>query len=78
MDDELKKKINDHYQKAEGSIQDIARVYRLSVDEVLRALGMDDMLTTQSVGDLIDQDEAGFDTVLNPHGQTHKVPYTTD
>lgn len=77
MEDELKKKINDHYQKAQGSIQDIARVYRLSVDEVLEALGMEDMMSVETTGDLIDQKEAGPDALLN-HGQRHKVEYTAN
>lgn len=77
MDDKLKKTINDHYQKGQGSIQDIARVYRLSVDEVLQALGMEDMLTIQTSGDLVDQQEVGINTTLNT-GEVHKINYTTD
>lgn len=77
MDDATKKKIIKHYQKGQGSIQDIARVYRYSVDEVLDVLGLQDIKTVQSTGDLIDQEEAGFDVKLNPT-KTHKISYSTD
>lgn len=77
MDDKLRQTVNDHYQRGQGSIQDIARVYRLTVDEVLEAIGMDDMATVNTMGDLIGQEEAGFDVPLNK-GNTHKVPFTTD
>lgn len=77
MDEQLKKKIIDHYQKGEGSIQDIARVYRVSMDEVLDVLDLNDIKTVTTRGDLIDQEEAGMDVQLVPQ-KTFKVPYTTD
>lgn len=64
MDDKLKTTIVNHYQKGEGSIQDIARVYRLSVEEVLDVLGLSDVATIEGAGDLIDQTEAGPEVVL--------------
>jgi len=77
MDEDLKKKVIEHYNLGQGSIQDIARVYRLDVDEVLDALGMQDMMTVQTMGDLIGQDEAGLETPLQS-GRKYKVPYNTD
>lgn len=77
MDEDLKKKVIEHYNLGQGSIQDIARVYRLDVDEVLEVLGMQDMMTVQTMGDLIGQDEAGLETQLQT-GRKYKVPYTTD
>jgi len=77
MDDKLKKKINDHYQKGEGSIQQIAIFYRLSVPEVLKAIGQDEMLTVHEQGDLIDQSEAGPQAEIVQE-KVHTVPYTTE
>lgn len=77
MDDELKAKVIDHYQKGEGSIQDIARVYRLTVEEVLEVLDMKDLTVVESVGDLIGQEEAGMDVTINP-SHKFKVPFSTD
>lgn len=71
-------KIIYHYQHAQGSIQDIARVYRRSVNEVLSILGLDDMTEVQTQGDLIDQSEAGPETRLNLNGNPARAHYTTD
>lgn len=71
-------KIRYHYQHGQGSIQDIARVYRRSVDEVLHILGLDDMTEVQTQGDLIDQSEAGPEVRVNPFGNAAKAKYTTD
>lgn len=75
-DDE--EKIRYHYQHAQGSIQDIARVYRKSVDEVLHILGLEDMTEVQTQGDLIDQSEAGPEVRVNPNGSPAKAHFTTD
>lgn len=77
MDEDLKKKVIEHYNLGQGSIQDIARVYRLDVNEVLEVLGMHDMMTVQTMGDLIGQDEAGLETPLQS-GRQYKVPYSVD
>ncbi len=77
IDDELKKKIINHYQKGQGSIQDIARVYRLTVPEVLGVLGLTDLTTVSTGGDLIDPSEAGPGATMN-YGKQHQVPFTTD
>lgn len=64
MDEETKSKIKKHYQLGQGSIQDIARVYRYSVEEILDVLGLGDMSTIESSGDLIGQDEAGDEVTI--------------
>lgn len=78
MDEELQEKIKGHYQRGEGSIQDIARVYRLSVDEVLDVLDMKEMSEIKTQGDLIDQDEAGPEVVVNAIGKIARARFTTD
>jgi len=67
-----------HYEHGQGSIQDIARVYRLNVDEVLHIIGQDEMTTVSTTGDMIDQSEAGPGVELNYNGKQHFIPYTTD
>jgi hypothetical protein len=76
MTPQIKKKINEHYQRGQGSIQDIARFYRLSVEEVLEALNLSDIGTVRIAGDLIDADEAGPNTHINNQGTIHKVPFS--
>lgn len=71
-------KIKFHYNRAQGSIQDLARVYHRSVDEVLHILGLDEMSEVQTQGDLIDQAEAGPEVSVNPVGNPAKAKYTTD
>lgn len=78
MEDDLKAKINGHWQRGEGSIQDLARVYKISVDEVLEMIGQTDMTTIVTQGDMIDQTEAGPEVTVNPLGRPIKVPYTTN
>lgn len=77
MDEELVAKIKQHYQLGQGSIQDIARVYRLTVDEVLRIIGQEEMLEVESIGDLIDEDEAGPNATIN-RSKIHRATYTTN
>lgn len=64
MNDETKAKIKAHYNLGEGSIQDIARVYRLSVEEVLEVLNLSELMEIETSGDLIDQTEAGPEVTL--------------
>lgn len=71
-------KILGHYQRAEGSIQDIARVYHVGVDHVLEVIGEKDMTSVMTQGDLIDQSEAGPEVRVNPYGNPAKANYTTD
>jgi hypothetical protein len=72
-----KQKIIDHYQKGQGSIQDIARVYRYTVEEVLLVLGMTDLLSVETQGDLVDSSEVGPGVQLE-YTKTHDVRYSTD
>jgi hypothetical protein len=66
------------YNHAQGSIQDIARVYRLSMEEVLKLIGHDNMLEIPTQGDLIDQSEAGPEVRVNPMGNPARNNFTTD
>lgn len=77
MDDTLRKKVNEHYQLGQGSIQDIARVYRLTVEEVLEAIGQTELLSVEGVGDLVDQEEAGAETKLKARNIYH-ANFTTN
>lgn len=77
MDEQLVAKIKNHYQKGEGSIQDLARIYRLEVDEVLDILGLSDMKEVEGMGDLIGTDEAGPEAVIRTRN-TYKPRYTTN
>lgn len=78
MDTEtLHKKINEHYQLGDGSIQDIARTYRLEVDEVLHILKLDDILEVESVGDMVDASEVDPGTVIN-RGKKQRAKFTTN
>lgn len=71
--------IRDHYMHARGTIQDYARIYKLSVDEVLLILDMEDLAQVETLGDLIDQDvlKAG-DKPLRSQGDVAKVPFSTN
>lgn len=71
-------KIMYHYQRAQGSIQDLARVYHVSVEHVLEIIGQKDMSEVLTQGDLIDQSEAGPEVTVNPYGNPAKAKYTTD
>lgn len=71
-------KITWHYQHAEGSIQDIARVYHRSVEDVLVILKLEGMSEVQTQGDLIDQSEAGPEVRVNPFGNPAKAKFTLD
>lgn len=58
--EQLQNEIREHYQAGRGSIQDYARIYHLSVEQVLKIVGEEDLgETTISEGDQIDADEIG-------------------
>jgi hypothetical protein len=78
IDDKTRAAILDHYQKGQGSIQDIARVYRVTVDEVLHIIGEDELTSVTFQGDLIDPSEAGPGVTPNYEGKTEHVTFTTD
>lgn len=73
LDEATKKKIADHYMKGEGSIQAIAREYRVTVETVLEITGNSDLSSVYAVGDQIDQEDAGNATLNGP--QRFRVPY---
>ena len=77
LDDSTREKIIEHYQKGQGSIQDIARVYRLTVDEVLEIIGVKDISNVRTQGDLIDAEEAGPGAQINL-SKDFKVPFSTN
>lgn len=77
IDDELRAKIKEHYRKGEGSIQDIARVYRVSVADVLDITGNSEIKTVEFGGDLIDQETAGQGATIN-YGRVEPIPFTVD
>lgn len=77
IDDELFDKILDHYHKGQGSIQDIARVYRVDVAAVLDITGNSVMKYIEMDGDLIDADDAGPGATMN-NGRIEAINFTTD
>lgn len=78
MDEKTKQKVIGHYDKGEGSIQDIARVYKVTVEEVLAAIGQPEVGMIETQGDLIDQSEAGPEVKVNPLGTPAKQHFTVD
>lgn len=77
MDEELRAKINEHYQLGQGSIQDIARVYRLDVADVLEVIGQTELLEVESVGDMVDAKELEPGTPII-HSKVHRANFTTN
>lgn len=77
MDDVIKAKIKDHYNKGQGSIQDIARVYQITVEDVLEVIGQSEMTEVIMQGDLIDQSEAGPEVKVVAF-KRERVPYSTN
>lgn len=65
------------YEHGRGSMQDYARIYRYSMDEILTILGHNDLKTVQTQGDLVDESELMPGTSINP-GDLHRVNYNTD
>lgn len=76
MDETLKTKVNEHYQLGQGSIQDIARVYRLSVEEVLDIIGQSEVAVVEGMGDLIGPEEAGEAPIVT--SKKYQAKFTTD
>lgn len=70
-------KIVDAYQSSHRSIQDIARIFNVSVDHVLNLIGAGDLATVQIQGDLIDESELGPGAQFN-HGKTEHIIFTTN
>ena len=77
MDADTKQKIIDHYEKGQGSIQDIARVYNVSVATVLEVTGQGHLNSVQTQGDMISEADAGPGAQMN-YGKEFAVPFSTD
>ena len=75
--DETREKILGHYQHGQGSIQDIARVYHVTVGEVLDIIGAPELTTVTAQGDMIDVSEAGPGAQMS-YGKNFKVPFSVD
>lgn len=77
---EEQEKIKDFYQKGKGSIQDYARIYRVSVPEILDILGEGHLKTVEvGEGDLVDEAELGPTGRGLIQGPPEvEVPYTTN
>lgn len=73
-DPDLEKKVMDHYQKGEGSLQQIAIFYKIPVERVLQIIGQEEMLEVETQGDLVDANEVGPEVQLH-HSKKFKVPY---
>ena len=56
-------------------IVDIARINKLTVEEVLVITGNQELLHVSVIGDQVDPDVIGNQGTYNP-GQTYRVPYT--
>ena len=65
------------YQTSSSSIQDIARIRRVSVEHVLVLIGQTEMTSVDIQGDLVDASEIGPGAEFN-YGKTVAVPYTVD
>jgi len=60
LTEEEQKQIKDFYQRGQGSIQDYARIYRVSVPEILEIIGEQGLGSAKmSDGDLVDMEELG-------------------
>jgi hypothetical protein len=76
MTDEVKKKIVESYNKGEYSIQDLARIHNVEVEDVLIVTGNGDLTTVVSVGDMVDPSELiGTTATINP-STVHKAHYS--
>ena len=70
-------KIVDAYQTSHRSIQDIARIFNVTVDHVLNLIGAGDLASVQIQGDLIDPSELGPGAQFN-HGKIEHINFTTN
>jgi hypothetical protein len=79
IDAETDAKILELYQLGKGSIQDYARIYRCTVEEVLQIVGETDLAEVEMTGDLVDEKELGPSGrgQVNP-GEKVEVPFSTN
>jgi hypothetical protein len=75
LDDKIKKDVMNAYQTGSSSIQDIARVFRVDVDDVLNLTGNGHLATVHTSGDLVDRQEVGPNVPLS-QGQEYQTPIT--
>lgn len=73
----LEDRVRWRYVHGKGSIQDIARWDRVTVEEVLAWIGESELTVVQTQGDLVDQSEAGPGIQIE-HSKQHYVTYSTD
>lgn len=78
MDKKTKDAVLKAYQTSSNSLQDLARIHNVSLDEVLNLTGNGHLATVQtSPGDMVDGTEVGPGAVVN--GPTSaKIPFTTN
>ena len=74
MDKTTEEQIFYYYQHGKGSIQDLARIYRVSVEQVLQVIGESNLGTVTTQGDMIDASEVGPGASIN-YGKEFKVPF---
>lgn len=71
--------IRAHYLHGRGTIQDYARMFHKTVEEVLHILGLDELREVETVGDLIDPSDLNpTDAPVQVKGQTARVPFSTN
>lgn len=73
MDAKTRKAVKKAYLTSRNSIQDIARIYRVDVHEVMEVIGEGQASTVHLEGDMISQDEAGSNAQMN-YGKDIKIP----
>jgi hypothetical protein len=67
-----------HYQHGQGSIQDIARVYHYTVEQVLHIIGQDEMLSVPLGGDQVDAEDVTKSGLSYNYGTTDRAVYSTN
>ena len=77
VDEKTTKEILHLYLTGKGSIQDYARIYRLSVEQVLAIVNETHLSSVSISGDMIDPTEAGPGAAMN-YGSEVPVPYSTN
>lgn len=77
MDGETRAKVIQAYQTSRNSIQDIARIFKVDVHEVMAAIGEGHSSFVHVPGDLIDQGEAGPNADMN-YGKDVKIQISVD
>lgn len=77
MDTKTRKQVVTAYQTGRSSIQDIARVHKVDVGEVLEAVGEGNLASVQMPGDLIGEAEAGPNAKMN-YGKTETINYSVN